>query len=34
MISARFSLIIRPHSGVGGRNPKPKKPSEPMRTGA
>src|SRR5579871_4898061 len=34
MRRARFSLIIRPHSGVGGRMPKPRKPSEPISTGA
>src|SRR5215207_2509577 len=32
--SALFSLIIRPHSGVGGRRPNPRNPSDPMRTGA
>src|SRR5690606_30447244 len=33
-MSARFSLIMSPHSGVGGRMPKPRKPSEPISTGA
>ena len=33
-IAFRFSLIITPHSGVGGRAPKPRKPKVPMRIGA
>ena len=32
--AARFSLIIRPHSGEGGRAPKPRNPSELIRIGA
>src|SRR5207253_6232183 len=32
--AARFSLIISPHSGDGGRAPKPRKPSELIRIGA
>src|SRR5262245_41755241 len=32
--AALFSLMRSPHSGIGGRMPKPRKPSEPISTGA
>src|SRR5262245_34979598 len=34
MISERFSLIMSPHSGVGGRMPNPRNPNDPINTGA